>query len=88
MAPNEVGENGWTAVPVDASKILNGRPYIHQPEALTVEKMSFPSYDPTVTSVQEYVKENLPRQTYNHSMRVYYFGKKLSLTQGNEYALI
>ncbi|KPM37976.1 hypothetical protein AK830_g8607 [Neonectria ditissima] len=74
MESTQVRENGWTAVPVDASRILNGKPFIHQPQALTVDEITFPFHDGTVASVQAYVKTHLPRQTFNHSMRVYYFG--------------
>ncbi|KAF7549665.1 hypothetical protein G7Z17_g6222 [Cylindrodendrum hubeiense] len=86
MAPNEVSENGWTAVPVDAGKILNGRPYIHQPEPITVDKIAFPSHIAAVASVQEYVKAQLPKQTYNHSMRVYYWATAIAKQQFPEYA--
>ncbi|KAH7156704.1 hypothetical protein EDB81DRAFT_398414 [Dactylonectria macrodidyma] len=73
MASNQESANGWTAVPVDASAIFKGRAYIHPPEALTVDDVKFPSYNPTVASIQEHAKTELPKQTYNHSMRVYYF---------------
>jgi cyanamide hydratase len=73
MASNEVSENGWTAVPVDAGAIFKGRPYINEPEAVTVNDVHFPSDDPIVAQVQEFAKKHLPRQTYNHSMRVFYF---------------
>jgi cyanamide hydratase len=66
--------HGWTAVAVDAKAILNGRPYINKPEPLLVKDIAFPSDDPIVTQIHAYAKEKLPPQTFNHSMRVYYFG--------------
>jgi cyanamide hydratase len=67
-----VATHGWTAVPSDSNAILKGRPYIHKPEPLLVKDMTFPSED-VVTKVQQYAKEKLAPQTYNHSMRVFYF---------------
>lgn len=67
--------HGWTSVPRDPKVILDGKPYIHQPSPLLVKDISFPSEDPLVKSVQQYAKEKLLPQTYNHSMRVYYFCK-------------
>lgn len=73
MATNEIQQNGWTAVPVDPSKIFKRGPYIHKPEALLAKDIQFPSNEPIVRQVQEYVKNHLPRETYNHSMRVFYY---------------
>ncbi|KAK0629703.1 urea hydro-lyase cyanamide [Bombardia bombarda] len=65
--------HGWTAVPRDADAILQGKLYLHKPGSLLVKDIVFPSDDPLVVKVQQYAKEKLPAQTYNHSMRVYYF---------------
>ncbi|SPO03683.1 probable Cyanamide hydratase [Cephalotrichum gorgonifer] len=73
MGKDEVAQNGWTAVPVDASKIFKNGPYINKPEPLLAAGIHFPSDDPIVRQVQEYAKNHLPRQTYNHSMRVFYY---------------
>lgn len=72
---DEVTQNGWTAVPVDAAKVLDGRPYIHKPETMLVDNVKFPSDDPIVSKVYDYAKQKLPGQTLNHSMRVFYFGE-------------
>ncbi|KAI5458774.1 hypothetical protein BGZ63DRAFT_466444 [Mariannaea sp. PMI_226] len=69
----EVAENGWTAVPVDAGAIFTKGPFLNAPEPITVDDIEFPSNDPIVAEVQKYVKEHLPAQTFNHSMRVFYF---------------
>lgn len=69
-----VATHGWTAVPVDPNVILGGKEYIHEPEPLLVKDIKFPSDDPLVVKVQEYASEKLSPQTFNHSMRVYYFG--------------
>ncbi|KAH9901710.1 cyanamide hydratase [Xylariomycetidae sp. FL2044] len=70
----EISAHGWTAVPVDPNAILEGKPYIHRPSPRTVKDMPFPDDDPLVAKVQEYAKKHLDEQTYNHSMRVYYWG--------------
>ena len=74
--PNDatIALHGWTAVPVDANAILQGRPYIHEPGPLLVKDIGFPSDDPVVAKVHDYAREHLPPQTFNHSMRVFYFG--------------
>jgi cyanamide hydratase len=73
-ASDAIAKHGWTAVPVDAEAIFKGKPYLHKPTALSVEDIHFPSDDPIVAKVQQYAQEQLPRQTYNHSMRAFYFG--------------
>ncbi|WYZ42541.1 hypothetical protein EsH8_VI_000240 [Colletotrichum jinshuiense] len=83
---DEIALNGWTAVPVDAARILNGKPYIHVPERLLVDDISFPSDDHIVSNVQQYAKDKLPEQTFNHSMRVFYFGSAIVRQQFPEYA--
>ncbi|KAK4201028.1 hypothetical protein QBC40DRAFT_279000 [Triangularia verruculosa] len=66
--------HGFTPVPVDADAIFQGKPYLHPPSPITVSEMPFPATtDPLVAKVQEYAKEKLPIQTYNHSMRVFYW---------------
>lgn len=73
MAADSITSHGWTAVPRDAAKILNGKPYLHEPKPLLVKDIKFPSDDPLVKNVQTYAQKELAPQTYNHSMRVYYF---------------
>jgi cyanamide hydratase len=69
-----IAEHGWTAVPVDPDAIFKGKPYLHKPSPFLVKDIHFPSDDPIVAKAQAYAEEHLPRQTYNHSMRVFYFG--------------
>lgn len=70
--------NGWTALPLDASKLFNGKPYRTTPSSLKVADITFPQNDPIVSKIQNYAKEKLPIETYNHSMRVYYYGNETS----------
>lgn len=71
---DEIIEHGWTAVPVDAKEIFGDRPYQRKPPPVPAADIPFPSDDQIVAKVQAYAKEHLPLPTYNHSMRVYYFG--------------
>ena len=68
-----VALHGWTAVPVDAKAILQGKPYLHKPGPVLVKDIKFPSDDPIVAKVHDYAKEKLPLPTFNHSMRVFYW---------------
>jgi cyanamide hydratase len=72
---DQVASNGWTAVPVDASKIFHDGTF-RKPDPILVNGIEFPS-DPLVLEVQAYAKDHLPWETYNHSMRVFYFGQLL-----------
>lgn len=74
MSTNEIAENGWTAVPVDAGKIFKNGPYINEPEYFDIKTIQFPT-DPIVEKTQQHAKDNLQKQTYNHSMRVFYWCK-------------
>ncbi|TWU71965.1 hypothetical protein ED733_001531 [Metarhizium rileyi] len=74
MTSSEVLLNGWSAVPADAGKLFNGNTYKNTPTPLKVHDINFPSDDPIVVKVQDYAREKLPAKTYNHSMRVYYYG--------------
>ena len=73
MTSNEIAQNGWTAVPVDAGNIFENGPYINKPTPIRVSDIQWPSQDEVVTRVQQYAKSRLTRQTFSHSMRVFYF---------------
>jgi len=71
---DSVAVHGWTSVPRDPKVLLSGKEYLHESKSLLVEDITFPS-DKLVLEVQKYAQQRLTPQTYNHSMRVYYFGK-------------
>lgn len=71
---NDIQTNGWASVPVDAGKIFKDKPFINKPTPLLVKDIEFPSHDPVVASINEYAQAKLPKPTYNHSLRVFYFG--------------
>ncbi len=61
-------------MPVDANAIFLGKPFLNKPQPLLVNDIKFPSDDSIVAKVHQYAKEKLPGKTFNHSMRVFYFG--------------
>ncbi|KAI5917463.1 hypothetical protein F4810DRAFT_44393 [Camillea tinctor] len=83
--PDDIAKHGWTAVPCDAAAILKDRAYIHKPTAFKFTDIPFPG-DPIVAKIQAYAKEHLTEQTYNHSMRVFYWGYSIIKDQFPEHA--
>jgi cyanamide hydratase len=76
MADDDITRNGWTAVPVDAGVIFKDKQLIDSsPSILTVD-IVFPSKDPVVSKTQAFAREQLSMQAYNHSIRVFYFGRQ------------
>jgi len=72
-------EHGFNAVPRDPEVILKGHngesPYIPMKEIAVPDTK-------VVRAVDEYVKKELSRETYNHSVRVYYYGT-ISISNGH-----
>lgn len=66
-----IATHGWTAVPRDASA-LNGQ-LKAAPEAVTVDNVSLPDSS-LAKEVLKYAKKELREETFNHSMRVFYYG--------------
>lgn len=64
-------EHGFDAVPRDPEVILEGHnkasPYIPMRDIAVPDTK-------VVCAVDEYVKQELSHETYNHSVRVYYYG--------------
>ncbi|KAL7808381.1 hypothetical protein V8C26DRAFT_296612 [Trichoderma gracile] len=86
MLSDEIKQNGWTSVPLDPSKLFGGEPFKNRPEPLLVSDIKFPDDDPIVAKIQSYAKERLPIQTFNHSMRVFYFSSAIVKQQFPEHA--
>jgi cyanamide hydratase len=74
---DEVGQNGWTSTPANAGVIFGDRPFINEPKVLSFTEIEFPHADPVVKKTYDYAKEALHAETFNHSMRVYHYGKQL-----------
>lgn len=66
--------DGFVAVPIDHSKLLNPKDAGEKPpRSLTSEAFKLPESQVASTTVQ-YAKEHLSQETFNHSMRVYCYG--------------
>lgn len=64
---------GWAAQPRDVSVLLGGKKNNKAPEPQTVANTKLPD-TPLARSILEYAREELTTETFNHSMRVYYYG--------------
>lgn len=64
---------GWAAQPRDVSVLLDGKKNNNEPKPQTVADTSLPDTQ-LATAVLEYARKQLPTETFNHSMRVYYYG--------------
>lgn len=70
-----VEEHGWTAVPRSLDKVLASRKDPKPPVAIFIDEIPLPS-SLLIDTILKYVKENLPKETFNHSMRVFYYGNR------------
>ncbi|KAF4213865.1 hypothetical protein CNMCM5878_009927 [Aspergillus fumigatiaffinis] len=80
MCQNEVEVNGWTSMPANAGAIFGDKPF-NVPEALSIDEIKLPIDDPIVEKTLRYAKTALPIETFNHSMRVYYYGMVITKQQ-------
>ena len=68
---SDIATHGWTAVPVDHSKILDSADLKKTlPQAIRKEELLAPAND-LIKQITNYAQDNLPKETFNHSMRVY-----------------
>jgi cyanamide hydratase len=71
---NATHEHGWTAVPRSLDVLVKGRKNPKASTPLTVNDILLPNSE-LVQQVMQYAKDHLPAETFNHSMRVFYYGK-------------
>ena len=64
---------GWTAQPRDVSTFLGDKKGLKAPEPQTVDNILIPD-TPLAKAVLDYAQKELSEETFNHSMRVYYYG--------------
>ena len=69
----KIEEYGWTAQPRDPALFLRERPSSNEPVPQPVSSIPLSS-SPLVDAVMSYAQQELNTQTFNHSMRVYYYG--------------
>ncbi|KAI9850218.1 MAG: hypothetical protein M1838_005988 [Thelocarpon superellum] len=78
--PEAILAYGFTAVPRNVDVLLQGQTRVHAPKAVLVADVPLPD-TPLAAEVLTYAQTKLPVETYNHSMRVYYFGKAIAHEQ-------
>lgn len=61
-------------MPANAGAIFSDRPFINKPDELLLSDIKFPSDNPVVSKTLKYAKEVLHPETFNHSMRVFFYG--------------
>ncbi|UKZ55060.1 hypothetical protein TrVGV298_008877 [Trichoderma virens] len=61
-----------------AGTLFGDRPSTVEPLPLSITELGFPSSDGVVAKTINYAKATLHPQTFNHSMRVYYFGMAIT----------
>jgi len=83
MAPSrdeQIKEYGWTALSCDPQKWGGIVKYHKEPVPQLVADVVVPD-TPIVKAAMEYVKNELPPHTFNHSMRVFYYGMAIAKQQ-------
>lgn len=73
MSQSTLETHGWTAQPRDFSAFLGDKKDLPPPEPQTVDRIPLPT-TPLARAVLDYAKKELREETFNHSMRVYYYG--------------
>jgi cyanamide hydratase len=74
MANPAIEKYGWTAVSRDVGTLLQQSQTSSGPaKYIAASSIKLPD-SPLVKVVHEYAKKELPLETFNHSMRVYYYG--------------
>jgi cyanamide hydratase len=69
----QIAEYGWTALSCDPSQWGGDRKNTREPVPQLCSQIPLPE-TPLVMAAMEYVKAELPEHTFNHSMRVFYYG--------------
>ena len=74
MATPSIHEtHGWITQPRDVSVFLGDKNRLKEPAPQTVDSITLPT-TPLAKAVLEYARKELGEETFNHSMRVYYYG--------------
>ncbi|KAH8635873.1 cyanamide hydratase [Alternaria alternata] len=77
---DEIASYGWTAVPRDRSNVPSAEEAAApQTNAAAVDITGIWPDNELMKKAREYAKRELPTETYNHSFRVYAYGKPLHL---------
>ncbi|KAF2473850.1 cyanamide hydratase [Lindgomyces ingoldianus] len=71
----ELASHGWMSVPRSQLKTL-AHATRNSPAKVSVDDITLPNSS-LVKQTLEFAKKELPKQTFNHSMRVYYYGSAI-----------
>jgi cyanamide hydratase len=75
---DEIRSYGWTAVPRDRSNVPSAEEAAApQTNAAAVDITGIWPDNELTKKARDYAKRELPTETYNHSLRVYAYGKPL-----------
>ncbi|KAI9691779.1 MAG: hypothetical protein M1822_007851 [Bathelium mastoideum] len=74
---NPIKDYGWEAVPRSFERLLASRPEIKKAEPVKVEDIKVPDTQ-LAKSVVDYARRELREETFNHSMRVFYYGQAIA----------
>jgi hypothetical protein len=77
MSNPAIEKYGWTAVPRKVETLLQQSEASGPAHPISVSSIKLPD-SPLVKVVHEHAKKELAIETFNHSMRVYYYGNLLS----------
>ena len=72
-SPTTLESHGWIAQPRSVSAFLIDKTSLPTPKSQTVDSIPLPT-TPLANAVLDYARNELNEQTFNHSMRVYYYG--------------
>ncbi|EMD00898.1 hypothetical protein BAUCODRAFT_188070 [Baudoinia panamericana UAMH 10762] len=71
-------DHGWAAVPRSFEKLLTSVDMKKNTQPLKVEDIDLPSSE-LAQQVLRYAKEKLSSETFNHSLRVFYYGRAVTM---------
>lgn len=77
-----IREHGWTPQPRDPITALRKTEGAIDPAPQALSNINFP-VTPLCVDIMKYAKKELPEATFNHSMRVYYYGNSGAVAAGN-----
>ncbi|KAI5243979.1 cyanamide hydratase [Aureobasidium subglaciale] len=76
----QIKQYGWTALPCDAAQWGGHKKNHKEPTPQLCSDVTLPD-SPLVKAAMDHVKKELPEHTFNHSMRVFYYGMAIARQQ-------
>ncbi|KAI4852896.1 cyanamide hydratase [Aureobasidium sp. EXF-8845] len=76
----QILEYGWTALPCDPSQWGGDKKNNHNSTPQLCDQVPLPD-TPLIKAALKHVKAELPEHTFNHSMRVFYYGMAIATQQ-------